>query len=73
MTNTPFTEPSPDAIIRGLHEIREAIVESFQGDLHSLTEDARKRERKSGRKFWRPVASSDVGPSSKDVSIRSDQ
>ena len=53
MTNTPSTEPCPDSIIRDLHRIREAIVESFGGDLHALTDDARERQAQSGRVIWR--------------------
>lgn len=45
-------EPSPDTIIRDLHRIREAIVDSFDGDLHALTEDARRRQEQSGRPIW---------------------
>ncbi len=56
MTNTQSLEPSPDAIIQGLHQIREVIVDSFQGDLQALTDGARRRERESGRKTWRPAS-----------------
>lgn len=57
MTNTPSTEPCPDSIIRDLHLIRETIVDSFGGDLHALTDDARERQSQSGRVIWRGKAS----------------
>lgn len=53
MTNTPFPEPCPDSIIQDLHRIRESIVESFGGDLHALTNDARLRQSQSGTAIWR--------------------
>lgn len=46
-------EESGDSIIRDLHRIREDIVDSFSGDLHRLTADARKRQEESGREIWR--------------------
>ena len=49
-------EPSPDSIIQDLHRIREAIADSFGGDLHRLTEDARKRQEEAGHKIWHPFA-----------------
>ncbi|MGC1276450.1 MAG: hypothetical protein WBC44_22340 [Planctomycetaceae bacterium] len=52
MTSSPNHEPSPDAIIRDLHRIREAIVKSYGGDLHALTADARQRQKQSSRPVW---------------------
>ena len=52
MMNTPSLEPSPDAIIQGLHRIREAIVAEFGGDLKALSADARRRQEESGRIVW---------------------
>ncbi|HQZ66528.1 MAG TPA: hypothetical protein PLY87_15665 [Planctomycetaceae bacterium] len=52
MTNIPSLEPSPDAIIQGLHKIRETMADAFGGDLKALTADARKRQKESGRKVW---------------------
>lgn len=46
-------EESGDPIIRELHRIREEIVDSFSGDLHRLTDDARTRQEESGREIWR--------------------
>jgi hypothetical protein len=53
MTTTQFDEPNPDTIIQDLHRIREAIVDSFGGDLHKLTADARERQNRSGRVILR--------------------
>jgi hypothetical protein len=61
---TPSPEPSPDTIIRDIHRIREAIVEAFEGDLHALAADARRRQAQEGRPVWK-------GPSSKK--LRSDR
>jgi hypothetical protein len=49
----PATESSADTIIRDLRRIREEIVDSFNGDLQQLTEDARRRQEASGRTIWR--------------------
>lgn len=57
MESLTSIEPSPDHIIRDLHRIREAIVESFGGDLHALTADAQRRLKESGRPIWRPQPS----------------
>lgn len=64
MTKPLLNEPSPDSIIRDLHRIREAIVESFGGDLHALTADARVRMEKSGAKVWRRVPAPTSTPAS---------
>jgi hypothetical protein len=57
MTPTPVSsisiEPSPDHIVRDLHRIREAIVDSFGGDLHAIAADAQRRLEESGRTIWR--------------------
>lgn len=62
MTNTKSNEASPDTIIRDLHQIREAIVDSFGGDLHALTNDARKRQEQSGRPVWQGKSSKNALP-----------
>ena len=57
MTPTTATltssEPSPDHIIRDLHRIREAIVDSYGGDLHALTADLQRQSEESGQPVWR--------------------
>lgn len=68
MTNTPSPEPCPESIIQDLHRIRESIVESFGGDLHALTNDAKQRQSQSGRAIWRgktpPQANNENGANS---------
>lgn len=56
MTNIQTTEPSPDSLIQDLHRIRESLVDSFAGDLHALSEDARRRQQQSGRRLWKGEA-----------------
>lgn len=53
LNDFPSLEPSPDHIIRDLHRIREAIVDSFGGDLHALAADAQRRLEASGQPIWR--------------------
>lgn len=65
--NIPSHEPDPDSMIAGLHQIRESIVESFGGDLHALTDDARRRQEQSGRPIWRGNKLSKPLPLSKNV------
>lgn len=65
MTNSPVPNSSSDAIIRDLHRVREAIVESFGGDLHALAADARRRQAQEGRKVWHSPRS----PSSQHVNF----
>ncbi|WP_295457341.1 hypothetical protein [uncultured Thiodictyon sp.] len=48
-----LNESSADTIISDLHRIREKIVESFDGDLRRLTDDARHRQEASGERIWR--------------------
>ena len=54
---TKSNESKPETIIRDLHRLRESIVDSFGGDLHALTEDARRRQELSGRPIWRRAES----------------
>lgn len=56
MTNTRSIEPDPDTIVQDLHRIRESIVDSFGGDLHRLTADARERQIRSGKVIWKGKA-----------------
>lgn len=53
MTKPKSKKPAADTIIRDLHRIREAMVDGFGGDLHALTEDARRRQEQAGRPLWR--------------------
>ena len=52
MTNTRLTESDTDTIVQDLHRVRESIVDSFGGDLHKLTADARERQARSGKVIW---------------------
>lgn len=58
MTNTQSVDSGTDSIIQELHRVREAIVDSFGGDLHKLTADARERQTRSGKAIWRGKQSS---------------
>ena len=53
MATSTSIEPSPDSLIRDLHRIREAIVESYDGDLHALTADLQRQSEESGQPVWR--------------------
>ncbi len=39
-----------DSIVDQIHRVREEIAERFDNDLHSICEDARRRQEQSGRK-----------------------
>jgi len=54
MTNTQSPEPSPDAIIQGLHQIRADILAEFDGDIFALTADAKRQLDASGHEI-RPI------------------
>ena len=63
MANSTSIEPSPDSLIRDLHRIREAIVDSYGGDLHALTADLQRQSEESGQPVWRrKMAESPVQP-----------
>jgi hypothetical protein len=66
MTTTQSFESSPDNIIRDLHRVREMIVDSFGGDLHKLTADARERQNRSGKAIWRGEAKNKPMPRKND-------
>ncbi len=53
MTSSHLNEMTADTIVRDLHLLLEAMVESFDGDLHALTNDARQRQQQSGCPVWR--------------------
>lgn len=55
-------EPSPDHIIRDLHRIREAIMESYGGDLKAYTADCEKMVREMGWPVWNPADANKVAP-----------
>ncbi len=50
MKTTP-NKPTSDNIIAELHDIRERIVDEFDGDLAALTADAQRRQAASDRKI----------------------
>lgn len=39
-----------DTTIADIHKTRERISDAFGGDIHAITEDARKRQEESGRR-----------------------
>jgi len=39
-----------DTTISDIHKTRERISDAFGGDIHAITEDARKRQEESGRR-----------------------
>lgn len=53
VTNDDVFEPSPDHIIRDLHRIREAILDSYGGDLHAYSRDCHRRLEESGWPVWK--------------------
>lgn len=64
MATSTSIEPSPDSLIRDLHRIREAIVDSYGGDLHALTADLQRQSEESGQPVWRrKLADNPVQPS----------
>jgi hypothetical protein len=44
---TNSNEPSPDAIVAGIHQIREDLLKAHSGDLRAYFEAARKRQYES--------------------------
>jgi hypothetical protein len=48
MTN-PSLEPHPDAIVEGIHRIREQLLAEHGGDLRAYFEAVRRRQEESGR------------------------
>ena len=44
------TTNSGDTTIADIHKTREKISDDFGGDIHAITEDARKRQEQSGRR-----------------------
>ena len=50
MMTKPTTSDRTDRTIADLHKIRERISDAFGGDIHAITEDARKRQEQSGRR-----------------------
>lgn len=57
------TTNSSDTTIADIHKTREKISNDFGGDIHAITEDARKRQEQSGRRtvsYARSVEQIDV-------------
>ena len=46
----PTTRKRTDKTIAELHKIREQISDAFGGDIHAITEDARRRQEQSARR-----------------------
>jgi len=44
------TSERGDSTIADIHRTRERISDDFAGDIHAITEDARKRQVQSGRR-----------------------
>ena len=49
MTNMP-NDKRGDTTIADIHKTRERISDAFHGDIHDITEDARRRQEQSGRR-----------------------
>jgi hypothetical protein len=45
----PTNSGCHDTTIAEIHKTRERISDAFDGDIHAITEDARKRQQESGR------------------------
>jgi hypothetical protein len=61
----------PDPIVEEVHRIRAELLARFNGDLHALVEDARRRQAASGRptiSFKRETVS--IEPGAKDSAQR---
>ena len=43
-----------DPIIEEIHETRREIARRFGGDIHRISEDARRRQSEEGRPLWQP-------------------
>ncbi len=64
---TASNEPSPDAIIEGIHRIRQQLLEEHGGDLRAYFDAACKRQQESGRPVVsRPLRTRQAPSSSKD-------
>jgi len=64
---TTSNEPSPDAIIEGIHLIRQQLLEEHGGDLRAYFDTACKRQQESGRPaVSRPLRTQQTPPSSKN-------
>ncbi len=46
---TASNEPSPEAIVEGIHRIRQEMLEEHNGDLRAYFDAACKRQQESGR------------------------
>ncbi len=46
----PTISDRNDTTIADLHKVRERISDVFGGDIHAITEDARRRQEQSGRR-----------------------
>lgn len=47
-------QPTDDPVLDEIHRTRREISERFDGDLHAILDDARKRQAASGRPLWSP-------------------
>jgi hypothetical protein len=45
-----------DPLIEEIHEVRRAIAERFDFDVHRISEDAKRRQQLEGRPQWKPAA-----------------
>lgn len=43
-----------DPVIEEIHETRREIAQRFGGDIHRISEDARRRQSREGRPVWHP-------------------
>ena len=55
---TASSEPAPDAIIEGIHRIRQQLLDEHHGDLRDYFEAAVRRQQESNR----PLRSTHLNP-----------
>ncbi len=49
MITNPSSEPSPDAIVEGIHHIREQLLQEYGGDLRAYFDSVGHRQMESGK------------------------
>lgn len=57
MESLTSIEPSPDHIIRDLHRIREALAESYGGDLQAFSKNSYRKALELGWPVWQGTGS----------------
>ena len=67
MESLTSNEPSPDHIIRDLHRIREALAESYGGDLHAFSRDRYRKALELGWPVWQGPEPTESTPMKADA------